>query len=345
MDEGFEGVAARLVALNLHLGSPWLRSIRTRLLDFREFVLTRELALRSRIPNLQPGQPPQLKNLPSNGLNSVPRQSGPPPRPPGLHKPHTTQSGSGPLSDDGSFQRQTQEPETIGLWRLVCFAVALILVISLLFNYDPLEIIIDIESVKEHASFENATLAFEKEKTERERKMMAHERELWEKAREARVPQNAFWDVVWPAWDCRAYGKREYWGLLRNIPGDWDRIDACMSMPVEIKGVKVRHPDRCAGVLVFPEIQIRGYWMVDWDQPDCKPWYRDFEDKVYLLSSPHVSVFMDLRTGVHGLQLGKASDPSSDCGGQREGGTGLEVVVYQHAFGLGPGHIYEPCTL
>lgn len=154
----------------------------------------------------------------------------------------------------------------------------LLLTIVLLFNYDPLDGIIDTKSAEKHASAENATLAVEKEMAKRERVMMAHERALWEKAREARVPQGAFWDAVWPAWDCRAYGKREYWGSLRNIPKGWDPIDACMNMPVEIKGVKIRRPYRCAKVSVFPEVQVQGYWMVDWDQPDCKAWFRDFVD-------------------------------------------------------------------
>lgn len=156
----------------------------------------------------------------------------------------------------------------------------LIPLVILLFTYDPLAMIVDVESAKRHALNEDAILAFEKEKTEREREIVVRERALWEKAKEARIPQNAFWDVVWPAWDCLAYGKREYWGVLQNIPGDWEAIDACMSTPVEIRGVKVRHPDRCARVFAFPGFQIRGYWTVDWDQPDCKPWFRDFEDKV-----------------------------------------------------------------
>lgn len=282
----------------------------------------------------------------SNGLNSISLPSGPP-RPPGLNKPRPVHSVGAPLPDDGGpLQHQTQEPETINLWHLVCIAIALLLAILLL-NSDPLEAIIDIESTKRHASIENATLAFEKEKTERERKVMAHEKELWEKAREARVPRGAFWDVVLPAWDCRAYGEREYWGVPRNIPKDWGSIDACMNMPVEIKGVKIRRPDRCSFVVAFPEVQVRGYWMVDWDQPDCKPWYRDFEDKGSHLSSPspRASVFTCLRTGVHGLQLRETSDPSSDCGHQRQTGTRLESIVSQYAFGLGPDHVCEPCTL
>ena len=256
--------------------------------DTREFALTSYFVLRAQLPSLQPGQTPQQSGaaLSNNGVppdrpGAITLPSGPPPRPPGLHKPRPVHSVGRPLPSDGSPHHQMQKPEIISFWRLICIAVGLLFVAVLILTYDPLDMIIDIESVKLRASIENATLAFEKEKTERERKVMVHERELWERAREARVPQDAFWDVVWPAWDCRAYGKREYWGILRNTPDDWNAIDACMSMPVEIKGVKIRRPDRCAGVFVFPpEIQVRGYWMVDWDQPDCKPWYRDFEDKV-----------------------------------------------------------------
>lgn len=283
--------------------------------DSRAFTLTNDPAL---VPSLQPAQPsgvPLSRDaVLSDRLNSSPLPSSPTPRPLGLYKPRADPSVGETPSDDGPLQHQMQTPEKISLWGLICVAVALILVVALLFNFDPLRTIIDIESAKQHASIENATLAFEKEKTERERKLMTHERELWEKARDARVPRDAFWDVVWPAWDCRAYGKREYWGILRNVPKDWDAMDACMNMPVEIKGVEVRRPDRCARVFVFPlEVQVRGYWMVDWDQPDCKPWYRDFEDKVTPLLSPRVSILRFLRVGVHWLQLRKTSDTSSDC--------------------------------
>jgi len=122
----------------------------------------------------------------------------------------------------------------------------------------------------------------EREKLELEKEKLRLEREWWERAREDRVPQGAFWQVVWPAWDCRAYGKREYWGELQNIPEGWTAMDACTNMPVEIKGVTVRRPDRCAFVEGSPH--IHGYWMVDWDQPDCKPWYRDFHDAVSPMS-------------------------------------------------------------
>jgi len=123
---------------------------------------------------------------------------------------------------------------------------------------------------------ERFALANESTRLENERRLLEQERERWEKAREDRIPQDAFWETVYPAPDCRAYGKREYSGALRNIPGGWTDVDACMNMPVEIKGVSVRRPYRCGYVEGSPH--IRGYWMVDWDQSDCKPWYRDFHD-------------------------------------------------------------------
>jgi len=141
------------------------------------------------------------------------------------------------------------------------------------------------ELEKEKWEQDKAEWKSEREKLEQEEEKLRLEREWWERAREDRVPQGAFWEVVWPAWDCRAYGKREYWGALQNIPEGWTAMEACTNMPVEIKGVTVRRPDRCAFVEGSPH--IHGYWMVDWDQPDCKPWYRDFHDAVSpIFSSP-----------------------------------------------------------
>ena len=125
---------------------------------------------------------------------------------------------------------------------------------------------------------EKQLLEDERQRLEQEKEALREERERWEKAREVRVPRGAFWDGIWPVPDCRAYGKREYWGILQNIPEGWTDVDACMNMPVEIEGVFVRRPYRCAYVEDSPH--INGYWMVDWDQPDCKPWYEDFHDTV-----------------------------------------------------------------
>jgi len=136
-----------------------------------------------------------------------------------------------------------------------------------------------LESAIRRSELERSRLERGKQLSESERHLLEQERERWEKAREDRVPQGAFWEDVWPVRNCRAYGKREYCGRLRNIPGDWTDMDACMNMPTEIKGVTIRRPHRCAYVKGSPH--IHGYWMVDWDQPDCRPWHQDLTDKVY----------------------------------------------------------------
>ena len=106
-----------------------------------------------------------------------------------------------------------------------------------------------LESAIRRSEQERSRLDRQKQLMEDERHLLEHEKEAlreerarWEKAREDRVPQGAFWEVR-PAVDCRAYGKREYWGMLQNIPDGWTDLDACMTMPVEIKGVSVRRPD------------------------------------------------------------------------------------------------------
>jgi hypothetical protein len=161
-------------------------------------------------------------------------------------------------------QRQT-------LINCIYLAILLIQAVVIICGSDALAKFIDLDSASNRASKERFALIAERDKLRRDIKW-------WEKVKEDRVPQDAFWDGVWPALDCSAYGKREYWGVLRNIPDDWSPIEACMSMPVEIMGVTIRRPHRCAFIDGSPH--IHGYWMVDWDQPDCQPWYREYQDVV-----------------------------------------------------------------
>ena len=143
---------------------------------------------------------------------------------------------------------------------------------------DALALFVDLESAARRESKERFALVEERGRSEREREKLRHERELWEKEKEDRVPPNAFWEAVWPASACHAYGKREFWGTLQNIPRNWTAMDACMNTPVEIDGVTIRRPYRCTFVRGSPH--IHGRWIVNWDQTDCKPWYRDFHDAV-----------------------------------------------------------------
>jgi len=165
----------------------------------------------------------------------------------------------------------------------VCFVIMLLQTVLIICRSDTLAKFYDLESAANRVSREKSALAAERKlwkleegKLEQEREKLRHERELWERARDDRIPQGAFWDVISPAPDCRAYGKREFWATLQNTPEGWNAIDACMNLPVEIHGVTIRRPHRCEPVHGSPH--VRGYWMVDWDQPDCRPWWYDYQD-------------------------------------------------------------------
>ena len=138
------------------------------------------------------------------------------------------------------------------------------------------------EALKEETKnmrIERIAFQDERQMLEAERLALKKERERLEKARyEIDAPKGAFWDPIWPVWECRSYGGREYWGVLRNIPNSWDHMDACMNMPVTIEGVTIRRPDRCQ----YEGDAMRAFWMVDWGQVNCKPWLQDIDDRVSL---------------------------------------------------------------
>jgi hypothetical protein len=172
-------------------------------------------------------------------------------------------------------------------------------------------------SEQERSELESQKLEFEGERglLVSERSALQEERERLEKARDYQnVPQGAFWEVVWPKWDCRAYGQREYWGILRNIPAGRSEMDACMNMPVEIRGVTVRRPSRCQ----YVDGSMHGFWMVDWDQPDCKPWHQEFYDWVRpWWLHPHIPLNSQTFQGLHEPGIRCPSHHSHDREHQR----------------------------
>ena len=256
-----------LGVLNLHLPlfNDSIQSVCIPLFDQRGFPLTDYSVCRRR--PLTSGEQPRLY-----GTLGVPPNAPPPPYSPippsGIYVP--------PSEPPRSYQKQVPVSKAITFWLVACIAFILFQDFLMIAHIDVLEPLIDIQPAKRHALRENSTLIKEKGKMEDEKEAMELEKELWKKAEKNRVPHGAFWEDVLPARDCRAYGKREYWGVLRNIPQGWSAIDACMNMPVEVKGVTIRRPYRCE----YTRGSVHGYWMVDWDQPDCKPWFRDFQDTV-----------------------------------------------------------------
>ena len=183
-----------------------------------------------------------------------------------------------------------------------------------------------LESAIRRSELERSRLNQDRQLSEREKEKLREEREKWKKAKEDRIPQGAFWDVIRPALECRAYGKREYWGMLQNIPKDWTDLNACMNMPVEIEGVTVRRPYRCGYAGDSPHIY--GYWMVDWDQSDCKPWHRDFHDKVRgRATGSTLESYSCSLVGLHKPRIWGPSHRSSDRRNTHQEGTELASLM------------------
>lgn len=167
---------------------------------------------------------------------------------------------------------------------LVVLVVIVLLQVALIaYRSNTLAKSIDLRSKIQSAPRERSALVAERDRSEREREKMRHDRELWEKMPEDHVPPGAHWGTIKPVSSCLEYGKREYFGMLQDIPEGWSAVDACRNTPAEIKGVTVRRPYRCQFVDGSPH--IHGYWIVDWDPKDCRPWPKNIRDTVSSKSS------------------------------------------------------------
>ena len=229
-----------------------------------------------------------LRRGPSSHLNAGPSQQSY-----GAFRPNTSTPYHDPSHSPATYtpsfaapgpasSRSPQDPlQSAATERLVSCLIILILCILVACRSDTLENYLNIQSEASRASAEASALVAEREKWGRERDDMRHDREVWEKVPEGRVPSRAYWVSVGSS-VCRAYGKQEYEGVLRNIPEGWGAIDACMNTPVSIRtvwdgpAVKIRQPYRCALVDGF----VQGYWILDQYQDDCKPKLKDVHDIV-----------------------------------------------------------------
>jgi len=74
---------------------------------------------------------------------------------------------------------------------------------------------------------------------------------------------------------CLSYGTARYQAHLQYVPPLWDQPAACLATPVLIYG-KDLLPTECRRT--FGTTQVLGIWVVDFDEPACKPWWRDIKD-------------------------------------------------------------------
>ncbi|KAH8094515.1 hypothetical protein BXZ70DRAFT_947824 [Cristinia sonorae] len=122
---------------------------------------------------------------------------------------------------------------------------------------------------KEHAA-EVVLWNRERAEHEREGEVFQQAREEWQRERKAHKP---FWGTVGlQSPSCLAYNTRRYQAKLRNVPLGADWLQACMSTQVEIQGRTFSAPEKCE---IWGD-DVYGYWIVDFDQPECQPRWADF---------------------------------------------------------------------
>ena len=205
----------------------------------------------------------------------------------GLSRPINTRIPSEPTR--GLSERKTSRYcQGVTFWLVIIMVIQAVLIVC---RSNTVAKFVNLEFTARRASRGGSALLAGREKSEQERAKMERERKLWEKVPEDHIPPGAYWKSIGPAYNCQAYGKREYQGMLQDIPRGWTAMDACMNTPANIEGVTIRRPDRCAFVSGSPH--IHGYWTVNWNQKDCKPWLKDIRDIVSLIfafvpaSRPH----------------------------------------------------------
>ncbi|KAL0571209.1 hypothetical protein V5O48_010746 [Marasmius crinis-equi] len=84
------------------------------------------------------------------------------------------------------------------------------------------------------------------------------------------------WYDVQRDWRCERYGLKRFSGLLEERK-DLDSLEACREIPYRFFGVQDRKPDSCERE---GSGRIRGYWMIDFNVPECHPVLKDIWDHV-----------------------------------------------------------------
>jgi len=74
--------------------------------------------------------------------------------------------------------------------------------------------------------------------------------------------------------ECLSYGTIRYQARLEYVPPLWDNRAACLATPIQIHRKDV-FPTECHR---NNETEVLGIWVVDFDEPACKPWWRDIKD-------------------------------------------------------------------
>ncbi|KXN90872.1 hypothetical protein AN958_03526 [Leucoagaricus sp. SymC.cos] len=137
------------------------------------------------------------------------------------------------------------------------------------------------DKMKREWEAEHHRLVKLREDFSRERQEYEMERRKWENDRqkhddEERERQRGM--IQWGSLrkdkePCISYGTARYQAYLEYTPPGWDTYTACKETPMNIHGREVL-PTECRRV----GSEMVGVWIIDFDEPSCKPWWRDTKD-------------------------------------------------------------------
>ncbi|KAI0638545.1 hypothetical protein C8Q77DRAFT_1091643 [Trametes polyzona] len=141
-------------------------------------------------------------------------------------------------------------------------------------------------------AFEREREGWQAERDEEERNRQvardAFEGEVegWRKQREdeerhrlevVRRSQGVYWTEPHGESNCHTFGTRAYHAYLKDIPADVNWLEVCDNMPpVVIHGREMSKPFKCER---NGNDDVVGVWYVDFDEPNCKPYWSSIEDK------------------------------------------------------------------
>lgn len=117
-------------------------------------------------------------------------------------------------------------------------------------------------AAREHEKWEEERRQWQEERREREREERERQKKLiqWGQVRRDEEP-------------CVSYGVARYQAHLEYTPPGWDKYTACKETPVRFHGKDV-FPTECR----HTGSEMVGIWIIDFDEPACKPWWRDTKD-------------------------------------------------------------------
>ncbi len=130
---------------------------------------------------------------------------------------------------------------------------------------------------------------------DKERRQWWEEREKHDQEEREHERRLIQWGPLQKEQECDSYGTARYQAHLQYVPPGWDQYTACTETPVQIHQTNLL-PTRCqintvSAVFFSPwtntnyvpstqDGRVVGVWIVDFEEPACKPWWRDIKDHV-----------------------------------------------------------------